>query len=77
MSACLASFVDVKSGNWKRVAVLFIEDRDATVNDALRALELVKKAYYAPNFQLSAEELEELEELYDRVKKAHPELGLL
>lgn len=71
----LRRFVDTNSGNWKRVAVSYVEDPNETLEAALAALELVKKAHYAPD-QLSAKEINELEALYGRVKKAHPELGL-
>lgn len=71
----LQRFVDTNSGNWKRVAVSYIEDSRETLDTALAALELVKKAHFKPN-QLSPEEVSKLNQLYDRVKKAHPELGL-
>lgn len=71
----LQRFVDTNSGNWKRVALGYIEDPKETIDTALAALELVKKAHFKPN-QLSPEEIGKLEVLYRRVKKAYPELGL-
>lgn len=75
LSAKLQSFVDYESGNWRRVAVNFTEQRNASLDDALAALELVKKAFYTPSL-LDADEVENLEALYQRIRKAYPELGL-